>query len=618
MSRRNGRGRRGEVALAAALLAFGIVSLPSAAQAAGNGYYAVQCHDWDRDASEMGLSPHQSYSIADQCEGPNARLSITNASGAVINQGAQFTLTAPSGTAIREVQIDANLRRGSHHLAQIGVWNGSNVDVLANGPDSDPGWQHYAWGGLNHPQLVIRLYCSAGNCPADGQAHVYARNVTVQLVDNYDPAAPSLGGGLLAGSWVRGGQTLSAATSDIGSGVNVLNAEVNDQVVASAGSCDTEGVGYPYTGRLVPCVGSTSINQALDTGAGPFRNGANTIRVAAKDYAQNPTAVVQRTVMVDNAQPSLAFANTQDAEDPELIRAPVSDEHSGVASAKLYMRMVNAKDWQPLETRVEGGEARARVDSAGLPAGEYEFKASAADLAGNTVETTVRSNGEPMKLAFPLRAGVELLAHLGAGGGRGQTVRYGTDSKVEGRLLDAAGRPIIGKDVLIVENFGEGALIRHRPTTVTTDEEGRFSSKVPAGPTRRIEATFAGTQKYTGADRNVGELTVKSRATFKVPRKSVPEGSAATFKGKVGHFGARIPSGGKLVELQVRLKTGRWDTVGQAFRTNEKGRYKRQYRFGKHYNQDAVFRFRVKVAKEANWPYKRAASKQRKLIVRAR
>jgi hypothetical protein len=153
---------------------------------------------------------------------------------------------------------------------------------------------------------------------------------------------------------------------------------------------------------------------------------------------------------------------------------------------------------------------------------------------------------------------------------------------------------------------------------VTTDDHGRFESKIPAGPTRRIDATFAGTQKYAPDRADVGELTVKSRASFELARKSVPEGATATFEGKVGHVGARIPSGGKLLELQVRLRTGRWDTVGQAFRTNEKGRYQRHYRFGKHYTQDALFRFRVKVLKERNWPYKRAASKQRKLIVRAR
>jgi hypothetical protein len=284
---------------------------------------------------------------------------------------------------------------------------------------------------------------------------------------------------------------------------------------------------------------------------------------------------------------------------------------------KLYMRRAGGSDWIPLETKLDGGQARARVDSAALPAGEYEFRATAIDAAGNGVETTKRQNGEAMRLSFPLRPAVEIQAHLGDGGGKGQTVRYGTASKVSGRLLDRAGNPIAGKEILVDENFGEGALIRHRPTVVRTDKEGRFESTIPAGPTRRVTASFSGTQKYGAAEANVGEFTVKSRASFNLADRTVPEGSTATFKGKVGHVGARIPSGGKLLELQVRLKTGRWDTVGQAFRSDENGRYQRHYRFGKHYTQDALFRFRVKVQKESNWPYKRAASKQRKLVVKA-
>ena len=91
-----------------------------------------------------------------------------------------------------------------------------------------------------------------------------------------------------------------------------------------------------------------------------------------------------------------------------------------------------------------------------------------------------------------------------------------------------------------------------------------------------------------------------------------------TFTGKVRHFGARVPSGGKLIELQVRLKTGRWETVGEAFRTDERGRYRRSYRFGKHYVEDALFQFRLKVRREANWPFKRKSTAKKKVIVRAR
>jgi hypothetical protein len=611
--------RWAQLVLAAAVGVVSVVNFPSGAAAAGAGYNVVQCHDSWRAANEMPpvIPGGSRYSASDKCQTGDARLEITNYGVALNGQGAWFAFNAPPGTTIREVHIDANLRRGSHHLAQIAVWNGTNNVVLANGPDSNPSWQHYDFGGLNHPALVLLLQCQdAGGCAADGTAHMYARNVHVVLTDWYDPSLSTVGGSLLGGGWLRGGQTLAASASDYGSGVNNLDAEVNGQLAARAGSCN--GLSPGVTGHALPCTASTSFSQTFDTSAAPFHNGENIVRFAAKDFAGNATGVTQRSVMVDNERPSVAFANSQDSEDPELISAPVSDSFSGIATAKLYIRPVGASDWTALDTKVEAGEARARVDSESLPPGEYEFKATVADVAGNSAETTARKNGDPMKLTFPLRPPAHLEAHLAGGAGKGQTVSYGTDSKVEGRLVDADGKPIAGKEVLVDEDFGEGALIRHRPTTVITDEHGRFESKVPAGPTRRIDATFGGTAKYAPDKTEVGELTVKSRASFELARKSVPEGSTATFEGKVGHVGARIPAGGKLLELQVRLRTGRWDTVGEAFRTNEKGHYERHYRFGKHYTQDALFRFRVKVLNERNWPYKRAASKQRKLIVRAR
>jgi hypothetical protein len=252
-----------------------------------------------------------------------------------------------------------------------------------------------------------------------------------------------------------------------------------------------------------------------------------------------------------------------------------------------------------------------------MPAGEYEFKGEATDVAGNSIATTSRANGQPMRLRFPLRSRVDLEAHL-RGGPKGETVPYGTSTKVGGRLVDNSGSPIADREVLVVEHFGDGALIRERPTTVQTDSEGRFDTKVPAGPTRHVTASFAGTRKWRPADADVGQFTVRSRASFELVDETVPEGGTATFKGKVSHHGARIPAGGKLIELQVRVKTGHWETVGQAFRTSENGRYVRRYRFGMQYTRDALFHFRVKVQREGNWPYKRATSPQRKLVVKAR
>ena len=83
------------------------------------------------------------------------------------------------------------------------------------------------------------------------------------------------------------------------------------------------------------------------------------------------------------------------------------------------------------------------------------------------------------------------------------------------------------------------------------------------------------------------------------------------------HHGARIPAGGKLVEVQYRLKPGRQRTLKQPFRTEPDGSYRLAYRFSKALTADALFRFRLRIRGEGTWPFKGSASKWRKVIVRA-
>src|SRR4051794_6763550 len=72
---------------------------------------------------------------------------------------------------------------------------------------------------------------------------------------------------------------------------------------------------------------------------------------------------------------------------------------------------------------------------------------------------------------------------------------------------------------------------------------------------------------------------------------------------------------GKALELIPELSTyvggatpSRCDIcLGARVASEEVGRY----RFGNQYVHDALFRFRVKVQKEGDWPYKRGASEQR-------
>ena len=178
-----------------------------------------------------------------------------------------------------------------------------------------------------------------------------------------------------------------------------------------------------------------------------------------------------------------------------------------------------------------------------------------------------------MRVDFPLRARVELRTSLGEGGATGQTVPYGTRSEVHGRLLDPSGKPLAGQPVVVVDRFDNGALYP-RAERPAVDGRARVGSPFPSPRARRDRSkpTFAGTSRYLPAHDEVGKFAVKGEASFRVSDREVPEGSPVTFKGRVKHRGARIPAGGKLVEIQYRLKTGRQRTLKQPFRTRPERR----------------------------------------------
>ena len=610
----------GRPAAAFAIAVAATFAVPVGAHA-GEAYRVLKCHPWHLAADELSqVGDHNSYHRINECAASFAdrKFGIYNDGAAGNTAFEQFMYAAPPHTVIRHVCLQHKLRRRNHHRAEILAWPG--FAVLAAGGEGPGGWSGTQCFHLSHQQVVIRLACSQpGGCAAGPNAHAYVRDVDIGLEDTSSPVITRLEGTLFSDSWVRGSPSLIIDADDSGAGVSALIASVNGAELArKSGACPGRPVPWPYTTALVPCPGDIGqLTTSPDTARSPFVDGVNHIAVTAKDFPGNRTSAL-RTIRVDNAAPEVAFANAQDPDDPELIRAAFSDAHSGVSGAGIYYRRVGTSSWLPLDTVIEGGEARARIDSSSLPAGDYDFRAEASDVAGNTGVTLLRRNGTPMRLTFPLRFGSRLLARLGAGGAERESVPYGTSSRVRGRLVDEAGEAVADKEVTVVEDFGDGALIRERPTTVLTDANGRFRTKIPAGPSRRVTVQFRGTQKYLPAHKPAGVFNVRSKTSFRTSREELKEGQRVVFAGRVAHRGARIPPGGKLIELQVRVQTRRWDTVREAFRTDANGRYRLGYRFGRHYVSDAQFRFRVKVQSEGDWPFEGGISAQRKVTVHPR
>jgi hypothetical protein len=607
-----------------ALLLFAALS-PEMAGAAGRTYAVVQCDPLNRSHADAVLEDASPYAARSFCGDPandHAMKVISTGRARHGSFGRIRWRTGSSHLEIVAVDLKAKLRRDNSHAARLWMADQrlNEVARVAAGGNGATAYRHYGWNAAGHGsrQFVASLSCRrAAGCRRSDAAKTWVRQVRLRVADYADPSFTALDGTLLGRSWLRGSRDLRARASDAGSGVKRLTASVNGRRLDTQdGSCDVIP-GTIRAARFRACGAEIFSDQTANTAYQPFQDGANALVVCATDFAGNRTCDEHR-VRIDNTPPRISFASSQAADDPELITAAVLDPTSGVKSGRILYRPRGQTSWRHLDTRLHGDAMRARVDSAGNPPGKYEFMARAGDLAGNISRTTRRADGRPMVLAFPLKSRARLSAHLAPGGASRLTVGYGHISRVAGRLRDAAGRPLAGQRVTVTERFGAGALIDRRVRTVSTDRDGLWGRRLPAGPSRTVSATYEGTTRYLPDRAGAGRLRVKTRATLHLSRSRVREGRQVAFRGRVAHLAARVPAGGKLIELQVK-DGSQWHTVRQAFYTGPDGRYRMRYRFARFYTSNVSYRFRVKVLRELGWPYKApVSSRARRLVVRAR
>ena len=521
---------------------------------------------------------------------------VTTSTAARYGQYGRLWWWAPSHTAITGVRGSALLSNadGQQGILMLRNFGGHEGTLLGPGGAHD---FNYSFD-VGRQGFGVELRCFAGTCPDNGSvALASGNNFAITLHDGTDPD-PAFGIYDRSDSgWWRRNVLFRFGAGDRGGGVRIYIGWVNGQEVErKSAPCSSA--------RMRPCPGGhTDWLDASDTRQPPWDNGTNTVGVCAWDAAGNVDCRNDQ-VKVDNAAPGLRFRNSQDAADPELLRVRVLEPHSGLKYGKIAYARDGTNEWHELPTAFQAGELRARIDSEAVPAGDYRFKAWAEDRAGNaTGEVFVRENGQPMVLRLPLRITSELRAGIGDGAQK-RTVKYGKEAEVTGSLRTADGDPLASEKVLIDERYEPGSLEPQHTHQATTDKEGRFALKLPAGPSRELHVSYPGSKRFRPARTNPLDLDVRSGIKFKTSRKRVPPGKRVTFTGKVKHEAVQLPAEGKLIELQVKEGARKWGTVGEAFSTRGDGRFKFPYRFGRFYSRPVKFGFRVKVTPEQGWPYK--------------
>lgn len=338
--------------------------------------------------------------------------------------------------------------------------------------------------------------------------------------------------------------------------------------------------------------------------------------VDAAGNAGSPTGSDPVHLRLDRAAPNLAFRAPDPADPTALVVDADDGDGPGLAGGQIAIRSTRGRVWRPLPTTVKDGRLVATFPDTRFRKGTYLLQARGADQAGNERTTENRADGLPARITLPIRLRTKLKAgrRVGNGGNvrlkRRVRVGYGRAIRLTGRLTTIDGNPVANTPLAVYSRARRANAPTRLIGTVTTSRKGGFSYLIRNGVSRVIRFRYAGTSTIRSASGDVAVL-VRASSTIHPTSRSLVNGEIIRLHGTLR--GASIPTGGKLVEIQVKIR-GRYRTFATT-RTNRGGRWRYDYRFdGTRGTQN--YRMRVRIPSEANYPYQPGGSKAIRVTVR--
>jgi hypothetical protein len=241
--------------------------------------------------------------------------------------------------------------------------------------------------------------------------------------------------------------------------------------------------------------------------------------------------------------------------------------------------------------------------------GPNDVQICAYDVGGNhsncvrkTVEVDNSCPGSGGTAASKLDAGADVSGQLRSRA----SVNSNQSPILRGSLRDSAGDPVPGATVCVYETVDLPDASRELATTLTTQPNGRFATRLEPGPSRTVDLAYRYNTKVLGDQVQLDSTVVP---TLTVPRKHLTNGHAALFVGQLPGPNAD----GRVVALQARAGR-KWRTFKQ-LRTDSDGRFRGKYRFTQTTGLQR-YAFRVLVKRQSGYPYEPGGSRKRKLTVR--
>jgi hypothetical protein len=222
-------------ALVAAAVALVLALMPSMAGAAGQTYTVVQCHPLNRAHANAILEDAPPYAARSFCGDPqnDYAMKVTSTRGSRHGGYGRVRWTTGSpALGIVSVDLKAKLRRDNRNTARLWMADPhlNEVTRVATGGSGPTAYRHYGWDAARQGprQFVASLSCErTDGCKQSDLAKTWVRDIRFKVADYMAPSFTTIDGTLLSGGWLRGGQSIHAQATDLGSGLKTLAVTVD-------------------------------------------------------------------------------------------------------------------------------------------------------------------------------------------------------------------------------------------------------------------------------------------------------------------------------------------------------------------------------------------------------
>lgn len=303
----------------AALIGAALVLALLAGEARAGRYAVAQCGwhvgadaEWADSTGGAKFRP-SAYCAAPAGSDPfdGVHLKSFTRSGPATVSGTRFARwrwVAPTGTGITRVQGTwwHALHDGLEQRIGVGTATGA-FEPFARATATDVAPRSFVAGFTTPmPALEDRLLCARGEsnwCSLEHGSWSALRALTITLEDWTAPAV-GIGGDVAAGGWRRGGQNLSVASTDVGSGVRYGETLVDGaRTGLTEFTCAKASIGGEWRATAMrPCALSVGAWHRLETGG--LSDGPHSVSACAADFAGNARCTQPRTLLIDNNPPA--------------------------------------------------------------------------------------------------------------------------------------------------------------------------------------------------------------------------------------------------------------------------------------------------------------------------